>query len=224
MRGRRVGRAAANRLPAPRLASGSARAESCVSGIHGDGSPGNFGAAVSNRESAANGPGWQAQAADDRFHGVFEAKQVSMIGCVEDSEECVRAPADLDRAEVEAYLLVAADAEEVAAPVFRGEQVSAPWAGRAAWVAVVRGTGDAYDQGGHLDVLADGGRRRLGHDEEVRVVAEPCDHGTGCSAHVCEDCCPVAGSGALHGGHVQPELQRVIWLRRRHEVELAGGA
>ena len=35
---------------------GSARAESCVSGIHGDGSPGNFGAAVCNRKSAANDP------------------------------------------------------------------------------------------------------------------------------------------------------------------------
>jgi hypothetical protein len=127
----------------------------CVSGIHGDGSPGNFGAAVCNRESAANDPGWQAEAADDWFHGVFEAKQVSMIDCVEDSEECVRAPADLDRAEVETYLLIAADAEEVAAPIFCGP-LSGPDPGQARALAGAHG-GRAV-----LAVCTDSGCTELG--------------------------------------------------------------
>src|SRR6266581_7974286 len=98
-------------------------------------------------QSAAGDAGRQAHAADDGFRGVFQAQQVSMVSGVEGDEEGVGTPADLDRAEVEAYLLIAADAVPAGAPMAVGEQVGASGVGGAAWVAVVRGTGDADDEG-----------------------------------------------------------------------------
>src|SRR5512135_3115935 len=86
------------------------------------GRPREFGAAVRDRWSAASRAGWQAHAAEDRFGGVFKAQQVSMVNGVEGDHECVRAAVDLERAEVEAYLPIAADAVGVG-PLAVGEQV-----------------------------------------------------------------------------------------------------